>query len=170
MRHCNPGRSGFPASPVMPPDYSRSAPAAAPPALSRQLGLLLLRLTAGTSLLFWYGGREALAAWSHIWHKTPWTLPGQLAALGFPLAWPVAVFLVILTLLGSAFVILGLLTRLSAFALGLTATVTALLFTAHPAIEEHALLYAGLCFAISLCGPGLFALDRVLRSTASRRH
>ena len=154
----------------MPPDYPRSAPAAVPPpSTARQLGLLLLRITAGTSLLFWYGGREALSAWSHLWQKTPWALPGQLATLGFPLAWAVATFLVLLVLIGSSFIILGLLTRLSALALGLTAGVTALLFTAHPAVEEHALLYAGLCFAISLCGPGLFALDRLLQTTG-RRH
>lgn len=151
-------------------DYSRPAPTTVRSTpMTRHLGLLLLRLTAGLSLLCWYGGREALAAWSNIWHKTSWALPGQLVTLGFPLAWPLAVFLVILTLLGSVFIILGLLTRLSALALGMTAAITALLFTAHPTIEEHALLYAGLCFAISLCGPGLFALDSLLRAKPSRR-
>jgi uncharacterized membrane protein YphA (DoxX/SURF4 family) len=153
----------------MPLDYSRPASVVPPPSLARNFGLLLLRLTAGGSLLFWYGGREALTAWSHIWHKTPWGLPAQLNTLGFPLALPIGLTLVILTLLGSFFMVIGLLTRLSSIAMGLVATVTAFLFTAHPEIEEQALLYTGLCFAISLCGPGMFAMDQVLKATTSRR-
>ena len=150
-------------------DYSRSAPAAAPTPITRHLGLLLLRLTAGGSLLFWYGGRQAITGWNHIWHKTPWDLLGQLTALGFPLSLTVGIFLVILTILGSTFIMLGLLTRLSAMALGMVGAVTALLYTAYPEIEEQALLYTGLCLAISLCGAGPFALDTLLRSTAGRR-
>lgn len=157
------------AIPPMTTDYSRTAPVASTNAATRHLGLLILRLTAGGSLLFWYGGRQALVGWSHIWHKTPWALPGQLTSLGFPLGVPTAIFLVVLTLLGSLFVMIGLLTRLSALSLGLVASVTALLFTAHPAIEEPAILYTGLCLAISLCGPGLLALDEVLKSKSRRR-
>lgn len=153
----------------MPLDYTRPAPAVPAPALARNFGLLLLRLTAGGSLLFWYGGREGLAAWSHIWHKTPWGLPGQLTTLGFPLALPVGFTLVILTLLGAFFMVIGFLTRLSSVAMGLIALVTAFLFTAYPDIEEEALLYTGLCFAICLCGPGMFAMDQVLKVSTNRR-
>ncbi len=154
----------------MPLDYTRSAaPVPASHSFTRHLGLLLLRLTAGGSLLIWYGWREGLSAWSHVWHKTPWAIPGQLATLGFPLPLALAITLVVLTLLGSLFIMLGLLTRLSALALGLVAAVTALLYTAYPEIEEQALLYTGLCLAISLTGPGLYAIDQVLRLTTKRR-
>ena len=163
------GEAGSLRSPPMAIDYSRSAPATAPTSITRHLGLLLLRFTAGGSLLFWYGGRQAITGWNHIWHKTPWALPGQLAGLGFPLSLTVSIFLVILTILGSTFIMLGLLTRLSAIAMGVVAAVTALLFTAYPEIEEQALLYTGLCFAISLCGAGPFAVDKLLRSSTSRR-
>lgn len=131
----------------MPPDYSRPAPAPASFSLARHSGLLALRLTAGGSLLCWYGVREALGAWAHIWQKSPWSLPSQLSALGFPAALPLALSLVGLTLLGSLFIVLGLLTRLSAIILGLVAIATACLYTAYPEIEEKALLYTGLCLA-----------------------
>ena len=151
------------------PDYPRPAPTASSSPLARHCGLLVLRLTAGGSLLFWYGGREAMGAWSHVWQKTPWALPGQLTALGFPAGLTLALLLVSLVLLGSLFIILGLLTRLSAITLGLVSLTTAFLYTAFPEIEEQALLYTGICLAICLSGPGLFALDRVLRATAGRR-
>ena len=153
----------------MPPDYSRSAPATASFPLARHAGLLVLRLTAGGSLLCWYGFREVTGAWSHIWHKTPWALPGQLAVLGFPFSLPLGLLLVCFTLLGAAFIILGLLTRLSAAILGLVSVTTAFLYTAYPEIEEQALLYTGLCLAVCLGGPGLFALDQLLRGQAGRR-
>lgn len=153
----------------MPLDYSRPAPVVPPLSVARNAGLLLLRLTCGGSLLFWYGAREALNAWSHIWHKTPWGLPAQLTTLGFPLALPTALTLVVLSLMASVFIVIGLLTRISSVAISLVAAVTAVLFTAYPEIEEKALLYAGLCFAIALCGPGLFAVDPLLKATMSRR-
>ncbi len=150
-------------------DYSRAPTTTSTATTARHLGLLLLRLTAGGSLLCWYSGRQALLGWSHLWQKTPWELPGQLTTLGFPLALPLAVFLVILTFAGALFMILGLLTRLSAILIAVVAAVTAILFTAYPVVEERALLYTGLCLAISLCGPGLIALDGALKARAKRR-
>src|SRR6187402_1706838 len=98
----------------MPLEYNRPAPP--PPSLhpARQLGLWVLRLATGGTLIFWHGWREATAGWSHLWHKTEWALPGQLGSLGFPVPLALSLVLVVVSLLGAAFLILGLLTRSSA--------------------------------------------------------
>jgi uncharacterized membrane protein YphA (DoxX/SURF4 family) len=153
----------------MPIDYNRPAPASPARSFARHLGLLGLRLVTGTALQVWHGWREGLLAWSHLWHKTAWDLPAQLAALGFPFSIALAGFLVITTLLGSVLLVLGLLTRLSAVVLAVLAVITAVLYAAYPMVAELAVLYAGACLTIALCGPGAFALDRLLRLVATKR-
>jgi uncharacterized membrane protein YphA (DoxX/SURF4 family) len=153
---------------AMTTDYPRSSPAQVP-RLSLHVGLLVLRITTGGSLIAWHVAREGIGGWAHIWDKTSWTLPVALASLGFPVALPLAISLVVITLLGSFFMMLGLLTRLSAFVLMALAIVTALLYHAFPATAQLAVLYAGSFLAIALCGPGLFACDRVLRQLSQRR-
>jgi len=152
----------------MPFEYTRATPAAPSFLISRQLGLLLLRLTAGGSLLYWHAGGQIPAAWSHIWHKTPWELPGQLASLGFPLPLPLAILAILLVLLGALGLVVGLLTRLSAILLGIITGLTALLYFHYPAILEPAILLSGLCFALCLTGPGTFAIDHLLRHATRR--
>lgn len=153
----------------MPLEYNRPAPP--PPSVhpARQLGLLVLRLTTGGTLILWHGWREAVAGWSHLWHKTPWILPGNLASMGFPFSLAVALALVVISLLGAAFVLLGLLTRTSAVVLAALAMVTAFLYAADPGVSENAVHYAGSCLAIALCGPGTLAMDALLRAFTRRR-
>lgn len=155
----------------MPPDYTRPAPAASKVAQSfaRSMGLLTLRLVTGGALLFWHAWAQAHQAWSSIWHKTPWDLPSTLAAMGFPLAFPLALALVLLLLLSSSFLMIGLLTRLSALLLATLAIIASALYHAYPAIAETAVLYAGAGLASAWCGPGAFAVDRALRAFATRR-
>lgn len=150
-------------------EYNRPVPPVPSANVARNLGLLVLRLATGGALLYWHGWKGSLAAWSHIWHKTTWDLPGQLATLGFPIPLPLGLTLVVTALLGSLFLILGLLTRLSAVLLALLAVITALLYRAHPGIAEMAVLYTGACLTISLCGSGAMALDRLLRAVTTRR-
>ncbi len=135
----------------------------------RQLGLLVLRLATGGTLILWHAWREATAGWSHLWHKTDWSLPGHLGSLGFPAPLAVSIALVSIAFLGAIFVILGLLTRSSAALLAVLAMTTAFLYSAYPSVAENAVHYAGSCLAITLCGPGSLALDALLRTFARRR-
>jgi hypothetical protein len=151
----------------MPIEYTR-APAAVSPQISRQIGLLVLRLTVGGSLLYWQISRQLPAAWSHIWQKTEWELPGQLAGLGFPLPLPLAIALILLVFLTAMAIMLGLLTRLSAVLLSSVCVITALLYRHYPQVVQPALLLAGACCAICLCGAGHLAVDRLLRSATRR--
>ena len=154
--------------PAMPLDHSRT-PAAPTSNIPRNLGLFILRVTVGGCLLVSHGWGGGIAAWSHIWHKSAWDLPGQLAILGFPLSLPLGIALIIFTLLGGLFLIFGLLTRTSALALALLASITAVLFRAYPGVAETAVLYAGTCGAIFLSGPGGLSLDYWLRAATKRR-
>ena len=151
----------------MPIEYTR-APTAVSSPLSRQIGLLILRITVGGSLLYWQISRQLPAAWSHIWHKTEWELPGQLAGLGFPLPFPLAIALILLVLLTALAIMLGLLTRLSSVLLSSVCFITALLYRHYPLVVQPAVLLGGACCAICLCGAGNLALDRLLRSATRR--
>ena len=155
----------------MPPEYPRPAPVAAKVAQSfaRSMGLLTLRLVTGGALLFWRAWAQAEGAWSFIWQKTPWDLPQNLSAMGFPLALPLGLALVLLVLVSALFLMIGLLTRLSALILATLAIVASALYHAYPAAAETAVLYAGACLACAWIGPGAFAIDRVLLALPSRR-
>ena len=153
----------------MPPDHTRSTGTPPTPGILLNLGLLILRFVAGGCLLAAHGWGGGLAAWSHIWHKTPWGLPGQLADLGFPFALPLGISLILFTLLGGLFLILGLLTRSSALVMGLMTLMAALLYRAFPGVAETAILYTGICVAIFLGGPGACSLDHLLRAATKRR-
>lgn len=153
----------------MPLDHSRTTAAPPTPGILLNLGLLVLRIVAGSCLLAAHGWAGGLAAWSHIWHKTPWTMPGQLADLGFPFSLALGIALVLFTLLGGLFLILGLLSRSSALVMGLMTLMTAVLYRAFPPLAETAILYTGISVAIFLGGPGAFSLDHWLRTATKRR-
>lgn len=155
--------------PAMPLDQSRTTASPPTPGILLNLGLLLLRFVTGSCLLSAHGWGGGLAAWSHIWKKTPWGLPGQLADLGFPFALPLGIALILLTLVAGVFLILGLLTRSSALVIGLMTLTAALLYRAFPGVAETAMLYTGICVAIFLGGPGAFSLDHWLRAATRRR-
>jgi uncharacterized membrane protein YphA (DoxX/SURF4 family) len=153
----------------MPLDHPRSTPAPPTPGILLNLGLLILRITAGSCLLASHGWAGGLAAWSHIWHKTPWGLPAHLTELGFPFPLPLGIALILFTLLGGVFLILGLLSRSSALVIGLMTLMAALLYQAFPSVAETAVLYTGICVSIFLGGPGAFSLDHWLRAVTRRR-
>ncbi len=115
-------------------EYYRTPPVHPPGfhSLLQALGLLLLRITAGLSLLTWHGWRETFGAWLHLWRKTTWSFPETLGSLGFPWPIPFAVALVIIGVLCSIFLILGLLTRISAALLGVAAITSAILYPPEP--------------------------------------
>lgn len=154
----------------MPLDYSRPAPAAPPADPLRHIGLLVLRLVTGGTLLLWHAGREAVTGWKYLWYKTPWDLPGQLGILGFPAPLAVGLGAVIVCLFGAAFLVLGLLTRISALLICSLSVITAILYAAYPVVAESAVLLAGASLAIAFCGPGALSLDNVLRLSTRRRN
>lgn len=137
-------------------------------ALLQASGLLLLRLTVGLNLLIWHGWRESFGAWLHLWRKTPWAFPETLASLGFPWPIPVAVTLVTVGVLGSIFLILGLLTRISATVLATAAVTAAILYQAYPDRSEKYLLYAGAYAVLVISGSGWLSADGLLRRTIRR--
>lgn len=153
----------------MPLDYSRPTPAAPPADPLRHIGLLVLRLVTGCTLMIWHAGREAAAGWLHLWYKTSWDLPGQLGMLGFPVPLAVGIGAVIICLLGATFIILGLLTRVSALLICSLSVITAILYAAFPVVAESAVLLAGASLAIAFCGPGALSLDKLLKMTTRRR-
>ncbi|MES2708394.1 MAG: DoxX family protein [Verrucomicrobiota bacterium] len=136
--------------------------------LLQAVGLLLLRLTAGLSLLVWHGWREAFGAWLHLWRKTAWPFPETLKSLGFPWPLPVGVALVVIGVFCSIFLVLGLLTRVSAALLGTAAVTSAILYQAYPDRAEKYLLYAGAYLALLLSGPGWLSADGLLRRAVRR--
>lgn len=154
----------------MPLEYSRPPqPAPAAPSLLRNLGLLTLRLSLGIPLLFCHGWPEGRAGWLHLWYKTPWELPPQLAQLGFPAPLALAIALTVLGLLGGIFLLLGLLTRTSSAVLAAISLLCAFLYKAYPSVAELSFLYGGAFLSLCLCGPGAIALDHILRAITKNR-
>ncbi|MDB6069271.1 MAG: hypothetical protein JWL81_442 [Verrucomicrobiales bacterium] len=154
----------------MPLEYSRPPQPAPPaPSLLRNLGLMALRITLGAPLLFCHAWPQGRAGWSHLWYKTPWELPPQLTSLGFPLPLAIALTLTVLAIIGSLFILIGLLTRTSAAVLSAISLLSAFLYNAYPAVAEVSFLYGGAFIALCLCGPGAIALDHILRSLTKRR-
>lgn len=157
-----------------PSPVHRPTPAVSPatvglPSLMRATGLLVLRLAAGLSLLGWHGWREAYGAWFHLWRKTSWSFPSTLGAMGFPWPVPSAVTLVAIGVLCSVFLVLGLLTRVSAILLGTAAVTAAFLYKAYPDRAEKYLLYAAIYLVLLISGPGWLSADGLLRRAAVKR-
>lgn len=143
-------------------EYYRNPHAATPGLLVRDAGLLLLRLAAASSLILWHGMTEGQGAWDHVWKKTPWIFRDSMDGLGFPFATPVSIAAVCAGLLGSLFIAIGLLSRVSAIVLLVCAVTGALLYVNYPAQSEALGLYAVIYLVIALCGPGRFSLDGIL--------
>lgn len=151
-------------------EYYRTPPVHPPgfQSLLQALGLLLLRLTAGLNLLLWHGWRETFGAWLHLWRKNPWPLPETLGSLGFPWPLPVAVALVVIAVFSSIFLILGLLTRISAALMAVAAITSAVLYQAYPERAEKYLLYAGIFAVLLISGPGWLSTDGLLQRSTRR--
>lgn len=149
-------------------EYYRSPQSAPPGFLTRSIPLLVLRLSAGLSLLLWHGWRETFGAWLLLWRKTPWAFQETVAARGFPAPLPLSIALVIIGVLGSVFLILGLLTRVSSALLCVGAVTAAALYQADPDRAEKYLLYAAVYLVLVLSGPGQLSADTLLRRTVKR--
>ncbi len=144
------------------PDYHRIPNAPPPGLLVRDAGLLLLRWCVGLGLIFFHARAEVMAGWHHIWEKTAWPYALEIRERGFPLPEAVAIGSAAVALLGSLFLVTGLLARLSAVALLVCALCALFLYGKLPDVAERLVLYAGIYAVLVVCGPGRFSLDALL--------
>jgi len=143
-------------------DFHRNPHASPPGLLVRDAGLLVLRWAAGLALIFFHAWDEIMAGWRHVWEKTAWPYAAEIADRGFPLPEAVAIASAAAALLGSVFLVSGLLCRISALVLLLCALVAIFLYGRIPEIGEKVMLYAAIYLVLVLCGPGRFSFDALL--------
>lgn len=128
------------------------------------LGLLLLRLIVGLVMF--------VAGWNKLFHFGVGAFAKALAVTGVPLpvffAWAVC----LLEVVGGAFIVIGLLSRLSALLLAIDMVVAIFLVTIHigflsssgrSGVELNLLLIGGL-LVILLGGPGSLSVDRAVEA------
>ena len=140
-------------------DFYRSPHAPPSGSVINDAGLLILRWCAGLTLISMHALDEGVRGWGHIWHKEAWPFAAEIADRGFPFPQAVAIAAVVIAVLGSAFIVLGLLCRVSALSL-LACTLCALfLYGRVPDVAERLSLYAGIYGVLVLCGPGRLSLD-----------
>lgn len=143
-------------------DFHRNPHAPPPGLLIRDAGSLILRWCAGLSLIVFHAWDEVMAGWKHLWEKTAWPYAGEIAERGFPLPEVVAIASAVAAMLGSLFLVSGLLCRISALVLLLCTLVAIFLYGRIPDTGEKLMLYAGIYFVLVLSGPGRFSLDALL--------
>ena len=146
-------------------DFHRQ-PNAPPDGISlHDAGLLILRWGAGVSLMLYHAWDDGVRGWKHLWYKEgPWAWAAEVSERGFPLPEAVAATSVAVAMLGSVFLLTGLLCRLSSAVL-LAGTLCGLfLYGKVPEMAERLALYAAVYAVLLICGPGRFSLDALFSS------
>jgi uncharacterized membrane protein YphA (DoxX/SURF4 family) len=150
-------------------DYNRSPLASSAGLAVRDTGLLILRWCAGLALIVYHAWNEGERAWKHVWQKEPWAFAVEVAERGFPLPQAVAVAAVAAAMLGSVFLITGLLCRISAVVLLAITLCGLFLYGGVPELAERLSLYAGIYLVLVICGPGRISLDALFSNRRSGR-
>jgi len=142
------------------------------PGAMNQIGLLLLRLVTGTSMIVHYSWAMVYRGWRHFWQQEEWTMINAASELSLPqpIIWAVAVSLILF--FGSIFLIAGLLGRITSGLL-LVCTI-GLLYAAmsQPGFSHYAeicILYSGIFLTLFTTGHGILSLDRLLAMRPKRR-
>jgi len=143
-----------------------SNPSTSSPAgfLSNDLCPLVLRFTAGLTMLFFQGWHQSIRAWSFVWDKKSWSLVDQLTELGFGYSGFIATSLIVLCTVLSIGLITGIYTRICAFLL-----FALMVFILIVPVElsgsltvQTLLLYVGISITLILSGGGRISLDHLL--------
>lgn len=150
-------------------DYHRQPVAPPSGLITRDLGMFLLRWCAGLTLLLQHAWDEGVRGWKHVWHKEPWAWAVEVTERGFPLPEVVAAVAVAAAVLGSVFLLTGLLCRLSALVLLVCALVGLFLYGGVPDAAERLALYAGIYAVLVICGPGRISLDALFSNRRAGR-
>lgn len=150
-------------------DFNRSPHAPPSGSVIHDTGLLILRWCAGLTLIFMHALDEGIRGWGHVWYKEPWEFVAEITERGFPFPQGVAIAAVAAAMLGSVFLVAGLLCRVSAFTL-LACTLCGLfLYGRVPDIAERLALYAAIYAVLVICGPGRISLDALFSSRRAGR-
>jgi len=136
------------------------------------IGVILLRLGAGLTLLYLHGWNLAITVWQHLWNQAPWEAVGTLESAGIPLPKVLAVAGGVVIVVVSVSWILGFFTRLSS-ALFLPVAAIILLVanrTGNVIGAELAILYFFIALTLLFNGSGWLAIDTLfkLRQAKSR--
>jgi len=150
-------------------DFNRSPHVPPAGSVIHDAGLLILRWCAGLTLIIMHAREEGIRGWGHVWHKEPWTFAAEITERGFPFPQAVAIAAVIAAIIGSAFIVTGLLCRVSALVL-LACTMCGLfLYGRVPDIAERLALYAAIYAVLVICGPGRISLDAIFSNRRAGR-
>lgn len=149
-------------------EYYRNPQATTPGLLIRDVGLLLLRISAAAVLGSFHAWQQLLLGWGHLWRKEPWPLVDILKDYGLPFPHIAASAAAVIFALCSIGLFFGAVSRLCALLL-LVCTSVGLLFNFMDPVGEKLFLYAAIYLVILLCGPGCFSVDHLLRSRRSPR-
>ncbi|MEM9482048.1 MAG: DoxX family protein [Verrucomicrobiota bacterium] len=147
---------------------------------ARNLGLLLLRVVAGIAMIVHHAWAMVFTGWEHFWKGKDWILIDAATAMELPQPAAFATIIAVTFFLGSIFLMLGILGRITSGAL-LIATIFVLYgFLSHelpgaPELQgfwiEVCILYAMAYIVHFIMGSGAIALDRVFaRFQRPKRH
>ncbi|MEM0897678.1 MAG: DoxX family membrane protein [Verrucomicrobiota bacterium] len=147
---------------------------------ARNLGLLLLRALAGVSMIVHHAWAMVLTGWEYYWHGSDWILVEAATAMQLPQPVVFATLVAITFFLGSIFLILGILGRITSGAL--LAAILLVLYgfltrelPGAPELQqfwiEVCILYAMAYIVHFIMGSGAIALDLVFaRFQRPKRH
>lgn len=125
---------------------------------------LVLRFSAGLTMIFFQAWHQSIRAWSYVWDKQSWSLVDQFSELGFAYSGFIATSLIVLCTVLSIGLITGIYTRICAFLL-LVLMIFILIVPAELSGSlsvQTLLLYAGVSISLMLSGGGRISLDHLL--------
>ena len=126
-------------------------------ALTKDIGLLLLRVVTGTGFVFLF---EKVLPRGGVWGPEEWSVT-NVAAMGFPLPLVFAWMAVLSEFVGGLLIIGGMWTRYAAAINTVVTFVAAFIFHGGAVTGSgfSATLFFVLCLTLTISGPGRFSLD-----------
>ena len=132
------------------------------------LGLSVLRVCFGLSLVSVYGWSKLMHAGNHVFLGQDWQFIRIVASLGFPLPVVFATMSALVESVGGVLLAAGLLTRASAGLLAFNMFVAVCLHLGAGQSPEPASLYLFWALALVVSGGGHYSLDSLLRKRSPR--